>query len=365
MTIFITIFNITTYIITIFITTFIISTIFISIITIFVTIFITTIITIFIIIIFIIIFIITIFVTIFITTFIIIFIITIFVTIFIITIFIIFIFIITIFNIIIVITVLKLYCSSSSSGIILCKMVNFVEKVSITVSFLHLGALAFDRFLVVFYPCRSMVSIKSSKITIAVIWGLSVIYWGPILYFGGLRTKNGALSCGVRKFTPNWEFWYLPFIILIFGNLFVILLLYVLVALKLWLRKLPGHQTYSINKRVDRSKRRMAKMVTVIVFAFYVCFLPYGIGWVGCSYLKTRPKAICNHWYKFINILVMHLNCAINPVICLVFNLQYRLEWKLALRDPFGLRVNVSRMHYRRRKSSTTMMTIGILSNSK
>ncbi|KXJ26273.1 hypothetical protein AC249_AIPGENE297 [Exaiptasia diaphana] len=145
-------------------------------------------------------------------------------------------------------------------GVILCKVVNFVEKLSITVSFLHLGALAFDR-----------------------------------------------------------------------------------------------------------SKRRMAKMVSVIVFAFYVCFLPYGVGWVGCSYLEYRPKSICNPWYKFVNILVLHFNCAINPIICLVFNLQYRLEWKLAIGDPFGLRVKLSRMSYRRRKSSTTteaMMTINCSSNA-
>lgn len=246
-------------------------------------------------------------------------------------------------------------------GVILCKIVNFVEKLSITVSFLHLGALAFDRFLVVFYPCRSMVSMKSSKITVIVIWLSSVIYWGPILYFGGLRMKKGALSCGVRKFTPNWEYWYLPFVVLLFGSLFVILILYILVAFKLWLRKIPGNQTYCINKRVDRSKRRMAKMVSLIVFAFYVCFLPYGVGWVGCSYLEYRPKSICNPWYKFVNILVLHFNCAINPIICLVFNLQYRLEWKLAIQDPIGLRVHLSRMSYRRRKSSTTteaMMTI-------
>jgi hypothetical protein len=230
-----------------------------------------------------------------------------------------------------------------------------VEKVSITVSFLHLGALAVDRFLAVFYPCKSMVSIKSSKITIAIIWGSSIGYWGPILYFADLSEHNGRMKCGVRKFTPNWEYWYMPFLVLLFSTLVLILVLYLLVALKLWLRKLPGNQIFSVNRRIDRSKRRMARMISIIVLAFYICFLPYGIGWVSCSYLVVKPKAICNNIYKFVSILVLHSNCSINPVVCLLFNLQYRLEWKISLRDPLGLRVNATRMSYRRRKSSTTM----------
>ncbi|XP_031571923.1 substance-P receptor-like [Actinia tenebrosa] len=239
-----------------------------------------------------------------------------------------------------------------STGIALCKVVNFVEKVSITVSFLHLGALAIDRFLAVFYPCKSMVSIRSSKITVAIIWGFSICYWGPILYFGGLGVKDGQTVCAVREFTPYWEYWYVLFLVLLFATLVLILVLYLLVAFKLWLRKLPGHQMSSILKGVDRSKRRMARMISIIVAAFYICFLPYWIGWISCSYLVTQLKTTCNPTYEFISILLLHSNCSINPIICLLFNLQYRLELKISLQDPLGLRVKAMRISYRRRKTS-------------
>ncbi|KXJ21372.1 Neuropeptide Y receptor [Exaiptasia diaphana] len=55
---------------------------------------------------------------------------------------------------------------AGSLGLVLCKVVNFVEKVSITVSALHVTALATHRFMAIFYPRRTS---KSQNCRLAAI----------------------------------------------------------------------------------------------------------------------------------------------------------------------------------------------------
>ncbi|XP_032218153.2 RYamide receptor [Nematostella vectensis] len=240
-------------------------------------------------------------------------------------------------------------------GTALCKLVNFVEKISITGSLLHLCVLAYDRFLVVYYPTRAMVSLRSSKIASAIIWTITCTYWSPILYYGAVKMEEGHLACGVRSHTPYWKEWYLAYVVLILIALVAIFVFYLLVACKIWLRRVPGNQTRNINRLMERTKRRMARMVSVIVCAYYICFVPYWIGWISCSYIRSQPKAFCNPVYHFINIMVSYVNCAVNPVVCMVFNHQYRQEACHVLKDPFGLRTNKMRLVVKRRKSSTTV----------
>lgn len=209
---------------------------------------------------------------------------------------------------------------AGTGGEILCKAVNFVEKVSITVSALHVIALAFRRFLAVFTP-RTTLTLKSyrkSILVISLMWLFSALYWSPVLYYGGLLVvPDSGLQCKVRYFYPQWRTSYLVFLILLLGILVLVLVLYSAIWFKLLCSKTLREQQVGLASLV---RRKTTTMVAVIVATFYACFLPYWIGWILCSY----QQVFCSRIFTFISIYLTHASVAVNPFICLFFSRHYR-----------------------------------------
>jgi hypothetical protein len=221
---------------------------------------------------------------------------------------------------------------SGSGGEILCKAVNFVEKVSITVSALHVMALAFRRFLAVFTPQSShtLKSYRKSVLAIALMWLFAMLYWSPVLYYGGLlTTPDSGLYCKVRYFYPQWRTSYLVFLILLLGILVMVLVFYSAIWFKLSCSKTLRDQPVAMASVV---RRKTTTMVAVIVATFYCCFLPYWVGWIMCSY----QKVFCSFIFTFISIYLTHASVAVNPFICLIFSRHYREALRELL--PFSTR---------------------------
>lgn len=243
-------------------------------------------------------------------------------------------------------------------GSILCKTVNFTEKVSITVSVTHLGALSLERFLAVFCPYKTVIKLPYVKFITGALWIGSIIYWSPILYFGNIRATKQGLTCAVRSFVPVWRQWYLAFIIILCGVMIVILVLYTAIAVNLCLRKDPRMRLVTQRRKSDHIKRRVVAMVGVIIITFYVCFLPYWIGWVSCSYASHMPEKICNQTYKFISILFSYMSCMTNPIVCFLFIGYFRFAFKAILLDPLNRKGNELRLRARRKSSLTEIDSV-------
>ncbi|XP_048583772.1 gastrin/cholecystokinin type B receptor [Nematostella vectensis] len=125
---------------------------------------------------------------------------------------------------------------SGITGLLLCKAVNYIEKVSITVSALHILALAFHRFIIIYCskkPHRRSQARKAGFISIALMWLFSIVYWSPILYYGGLLKDGPNVFCKTRSFYPNWKVIYLVFLTLLLVILVLVLILYGAIALRL------------------------------------------------------------------------------------------------------------------------------------
>lgn len=243
-------------------------------------------------------------------------------------------------------------------GSILCKTVNFTEKVSITVSVTHLGALSLERFLAVFCPYKTVIKLPYVKFITGALWIGSVVYWSPILYFGNIKSTKQGLTCAVRSFVPLWRQWYLTFIIILCGVMIVILVLYSAVAIHLCRRKDPRMRLVTQRRKSDHIKRRVVLMVGVIIITFYVCFLPYWIGWVWCSYASHMPEQICNQTYKFISILFSYMSCMMNPIVCFIFIGYFRFAFKAILLDPLNRKGNELRLRMRRKSSLTEIDSV-------
>ena len=206
-------------------------------------------------------------------------------------------------------------------GIFLCKTTNYLEKLCMNVSIIHLAMVAVDRFLVVFYPRRKIITVSRARQIIIIAWLASAAYCVPLFYYANLLEENGKLLCKTRRFFTNWRIWYLFFLSLLVLTLLLVVALYTAISVRLWLGRARKPRT--------RLNSRVLKMVAVIVFAFYCCFLPYWIGWVFCSYY--RSDVICNDTYVFVVIFLLYANSAVNPVIYSFFNDNFRDSFRFIL----------------------------------
>ncbi|XP_068742664.1 galanin receptor type 1-like [Montipora capricornis] len=207
-------------------------------------------------------------------------------------------------------------------GVLFCKLANFIEKLCMNVAILHLSMIAIDRFLVVFYPHKKIITKKRALWMIITAWLASIVFCAPLLYYANTLEKNGQTKCKTRRFFPNWRVWYIIFLSLLMLTLVFVISLYLAITIHVRTRKRPGMRISGKNARL---RSRILKMVLLIVLAFYICFLPYWMGWLFCVYYFTG--LICNKTYVFISILLIYANSAINPVIYSFFNENFRLAF--------------------------------------
>ena len=243
-------------------------------------------------------------------------------------------------------------------GIFLCKSVNYLEKLCMNVSILHLSMIAIDRFLVVFYPRRKIITKKRALRIIIIAWLASAGYCVPLFYYANLLEKNGQVFCKTRHFFDGWRVWYLVFLSLLVITLLLVVVLYAAIAVRFSRNKTPGVRI-SFRSRIDaRINSRVLKMVAMIVFAFYCCFLPYWIGWVFCSYYVNA--AICSDTFVFVSILLLYANCAINPLIYSCFNVNFRVGFRLLFIKLFKRCSTAKRLHHRREKQESYTIAKGL-----
>ncbi|KAL9984854.1 hypothetical protein ACROYT_G007193 [Oculina patagonica] len=213
----------------------------------------------------------------------------------------------------------NLWIVEGNLGIFFCKTTNYLEKLCMNVSIIHLAMIAIDRFLVVFYPHRKIITATRARQIIIIAWLASSAYCVPLFYYANLLEKNGQLFCKTRHFFVNWRIWYLLFLSLLVLTLLLVVALYTAITIRLCQDKGPRRRASLISARLNN---RVLKMVAMIVFAFYCCFLPYWIGWVFCSYY--RNDVICSGTYVFVAIFLLYANSAVNPVIYSFFNDNFR-----------------------------------------
>ena len=217
---------------------------------------------------------------------------------------------------------------SDSLHLTLCKIGFFLLTVSATVSIQSLILITVDRFGAVVMPIRGspLISRRLCLFFIVVTWIVAIAANSPYLFTFKLVEYPGEMvMCAVQKSSANYyllayfiAFFYIPFVLLT--------TLYAIILIKLKQHAHPGEQTANAEEMRSRRNRNVLKMAIVIVFLFFLCWIPYITNqtifffapnssiWFSCNLLV---------YDSFVSFMAA-ANCAVNPMICLIFSSNYR-----------------------------------------
>ena len=211
----------------------------------------------------------------------------------------------------------------------LCKTSFFLLIVSATVSIQSLILITVYRFGAVVLPIRSPLISKSyGPFFIIATWIVAIAANSAYLFSLKVVVNEhlgGMVMCTIQKSSANnyllsnfITFFYIPFVLLT--------MFYAIILIKLKQHAHPGEPSANAEKQRSRKNRNVLKMAIVIVFAFFLCWIPFITNrtishfapnssiWYSCNFLL----------YDNFTYFMAATNCAINPMICLIFSSNYR-----------------------------------------
>lgn len=216
---------------------------------------------------------------------------------------------------------------------ILCKIIPFSQSLSIASSVLSLTVIAVDRFLAVMYPLKRYMTFHISYGAMALVWIVGIAVNSPTLYAQKvvMFKEEGRASWGcIEEWEPAFteetskDFTIVLFVIFYVVPLVTMSVLYSFVIHKLWVRKVPGNQTAENERRSQKSKKKVLKMLLAVVILFALCWLPVYvtqfIWFFGQKDFPCGPPGTL----VFMGYFLGHANSAINPAIYAIFNSNFR-----------------------------------------
>lgn len=219
---------------------------------------------------------------------------------------------------------------AGGGGVVLCKIIVFVQGMSMACSVLTLTAIAVNRFFAVFFPLKVGSSKSLSAIVIGFSWLVSCAIASPMLYAMKVIEVDGNLQCK-EQWAPAFdgelspEIYTLLLLTLLYAlPLTVITVLYTAVVRKVWRRQVPGNIIVP-NQLVELvTKKRVLRMLITVVVVFGLCWMPY-YTYVFLNFIVYgTPQLATPANVLFIGLFLGHANSAINPCIYAIFNKEYR-----------------------------------------
>ena len=226
-------------------------------------------------------------------------------------------------------------CKLHVFGTYICSLVSVQSLVLITV----------DRFGAVVVPLRSpLITIKQCPFFIVATWIIAMAVHSPYLVAQKLVEYPGEMSCKTQwreTFGENADRNYiLVLAIMFFYTSFVLLvILYSVILIKLKRQAHPGEPSANAEEQRTRRIRSVLKMAIAIVVVFFICWIPMFTNWTISVLSAPMSSISCSFiLYDLITSFMPLANCALNPIICLIFSCNYRqalkrLSWERAKRE--------------------------------
>ncbi|XP_074844988.1 orexin receptor type 2 [Carettochelys insculpta] len=256
-------------------------------------------------------------------------------------------------------------------GQTLCKVIPYLQTVSVSVSVLTLSCIALDRWYAICHPLMFKSTAKRARNSIVVIWIVSCIIMIPQAIVMKCSSVFPGLANRTILFTVCDEQWGAEvypkmyhtcfFLMTYVAPLCLMVLAYLQIFRKLWCRQIPGTSSVvqrkwkplsslaepqghgqSTNARISRvaaeikqirARRKTARMLMVVLLVFALCYLPISILNVlkrvlgMFTYADDRETVYA--WFTFSHWLV-YANSAANPIIYNFLSGKFREEFKAA-----------------------------------
>ena len=217
-------------------------------------------------------------------------------------------------------------------GLILCGFVQFVWLVSFNVSFLSLVAIAVDRFLGVFVP---FVSQRKPRLTITLIWLLSIAFPTPLIAATRLHQPKDRLLCSIRTeliFTDFSDYQkYISAYYALFTAFPLIAITILYSAIMIVLTKhneVLEHISVADRERREMQNRRVLAMLITVVMVFTVCVVPFWTAAFVCVVAEDRCPSL--HVFDVIEAMAF-LSCALTPCVYFIFGENFRVGGRTIL----------------------------------
>ncbi|XP_029451556.1 orexin receptor type 2 [Rhinatrema bivittatum] len=257
-------------------------------------------------------------------------------------------------------------------GKTLCKVIPYLQTVSVSVSVLTLSCIALDRWYAICHPLMFKSTAKRARNSIIIIWIVSCVIMIPQAIVMECSSVFPELANKTMLFTVCDEHWgdeIYPkvyhicfFLITYMAPLCLMILAYLQIFQKLWCRQIPGTSSVVQRKwkplqcsaqhrgpaqpnpkpRINtvaaeikqiRGRRKTARMLMVVLFVFAVCYLPISIlnilKRVFGMFSHTNDRETVYAWFTFSHWLV-YANSAANPIIYNFLSGKFREEFKVA-----------------------------------
>ncbi|XP_076856138.1 galanin receptor type 1b [Brachyhypopomus gauderio] len=209
-------------------------------------------------------------------------------------------------------------------GAFLCKFVHYFLMVSMLVSIFTLVTMSVDRYIAVVLSKKSpCIRNRRNALTgVCIIWALSLIFALPVAQHQVLTSHPHA---------PNssfcWEIWTelvakhtYKVTILIIGYLLPLVLITCCYAKVLYhLHK----KIKNISKKSERSKRKTAQTVLLVVAAFLICWMPHHIiaMWVEFGVFPLNDASFA---FRIVSHCMAYGNSCVNPILYAFLSENFR-----------------------------------------
>jgi len=222
-------------------------------------------------------------------------------------------------------------------GSILCKTINFSQTVSIAASVITLIVITVDRFVSIVFIWKTCLNLRTSKVSLVVIWIIAIGIMGLQLK---VYTVRQAIPGDERYFCyPDWQgmpvglnkFFAIGIFVMLYAlPLLLMAILYSMIVQKLWKDSFAGSSASGGDANINSAKKRVVKMLLSVTVAFAVCWFPlhtmhYYI------YFETETYNCMSPFLTLLSFWLGHANSAINPALYVTFNKTFRRAFLQAL----------------------------------
>ncbi|CAH3148061.1 unnamed protein product, partial [Pocillopora meandrina] len=205
-------------------------------------------------------------------------------------------------------------------GAALCKLVPFLQGLTLSASVGTLVAIAAERYWHIVLYTRRKLTVREAHKAIVLIWVSAIFIPVPLLVFSKtIRWNEGGREICIEEW-PNLKtrqaYTTLVFLLLYFLPLLFICGLYVRIGR--FLKTLPT--TQSVN---NRNQRKVIKMLVTVVLLFGLCWLPYHIVYMYAEFSLSQLTPPFISFILFAQWL-MFTNSACNPIVYAALNNNFR-----------------------------------------